>query len=175
MIIDHAMINCWSYAMIIDHCHERLLIIHDDYWLLPWKAVDHTWSTFIGLLYCEHYTSKDDQLLHHTTVEKVKCMCSYFWHVFHILGSRKYWECWISEDFSKGSAVIRLQMSWRQFVCGCCYVNRSAKVIFIDTCMSNWPFLPSLYGVAIPQVAWWTHLRPYVHMVSGCAGAVRAQ
>ena len=32
IIVDHAMINCWSYAMIIDHCHERLLIIHDQHW-----------------------------------------------------------------------------------------------------------------------------------------------
>ena len=26
------MINCWSYAMIIDHSYERLLIIHDQHW-----------------------------------------------------------------------------------------------------------------------------------------------
>ena len=40
---------CWS-------CHERLLIIHDDQWSLPWKTVDHSWSTLIGVSYRDHYS-----------------------------------------------------------------------------------------------------------------------
>ena len=40
---------CWS-------CYERLLIIHDDQWSLPWKTVDHSWSTLIGVSYRDHYS-----------------------------------------------------------------------------------------------------------------------
>ena len=50
-----AMINCWSYAMIIDHCHDQLLIIRYDHWSLPWETVDHTWSTLINASYRDHY------------------------------------------------------------------------------------------------------------------------
>ena len=36
-----AIKDSWSYAMIIDHCHERLLIIRYDH--CHEKAVDHAW------------------------------------------------------------------------------------------------------------------------------------
>ena len=47
---------CWS-------CYERLLIIHDDQWSLPWKTVDHSWSTLIGVSYRDHYILANGTLL----------------------------------------------------------------------------------------------------------------
>ena len=53
---------CWS-------CYERLLIIHDDQWSLPWKTVDHSWSTLIGVSYRDHYTIQG--LTHYPKAKKL--------------------------------------------------------------------------------------------------------
>ena len=60
MIIDQPHVHCydqyWSFKQFVDHSHERLLIIHDQHWSLPWKTVDHIWSTLIGASYHDHFT-----------------------------------------------------------------------------------------------------------------------
>ena len=35
------MKDCWSFITTVDHWYERLLIMYDKHWSLPWKPVDH--------------------------------------------------------------------------------------------------------------------------------------
>ena len=35
------MKDCWSFITTVDHWYERLSIMYDKHWSLPWKPVDH--------------------------------------------------------------------------------------------------------------------------------------
>ena len=112
--IDHAMKACWSCSATVDHCHERLLIMHHTCWSLPWKTVDHTWSLICIIV--DHVS----QLL----IMSMKHCWSYMINIDHCHGSLliMYHNCW--SCIISWSLMARLDLAncifWHIMICKTC-------------------------------------------------------
>ena len=101
--------------MIIDHCHDQLLIIRYDHWSLQWSTVDHTlWSLIIAMKDCWSYMINID-----------RCIISW-----PLLGSRP---C---------SSAVRREKLWEALLLQCIRWGAAEGTIFpLQLVLFEWGFV----------------------------------
>ena len=125
--IDHCMKVCWSCSATVDHCHERLLILHDH------------WYTTLLIMYHSSWSCHERPLIIH---EKLIIAMKPCWSCITTVDHLSYRDHYVALNPAQLGGLHTLILS-------CCYTLKISHLLLcpqdsvFNHCTESWGWPPA--------------------------------